>query len=265
MNTLVLFFFHVLPLQASCWANSTVLWGTIPMLFTWITNVIYYFFQPQRHRINGVWLRPTVHNSQNSGAFPCTMKACFNINQMPCEARLLSSQSPGLCMKRDRKSKEMRRWRHFLSARDSSRLNIASGFWRLCSIPYFSLKTKQEFTLSPGALFYFQLHDPFLFVPQFTVRATVCRLFWCIILPNSSFSHEDIALCCCHDWVSSCFARWTEALPSCSSSLFWSKAAGRTRYPFSLRNQLVQTNTSPAVHLPTIITSDLPHICLCAK
>lgn len=66
--------------------------------------------------------------------------------------------------------------------------------------------------------------------------------------------------------VPSCFARWTGG-PSRRLCLdcFWSKAAGRTRYPFSLRNQLVQTNTSlsPQSHTSQDICQPLKrNICI---
>ncbi len=103
--------------EENCWVNPTVLWGAVPALFIWITNVIYYFFQTQRQQIDGVWLGATARDGKNSDAFTCTMKAWFNVNQMPtqallltkylteksiCEARLLSSQPPSACIRKDR-------------------------------------------------------------------------------------------------------------------------------------------------------------------
>ena len=72
--------------------NPTSLWGIISKLLTWITKMFLLFFFKALKTLNrwhltaakSAWQPTTAH------ALTCTMKACFNVNQMPTQVLVLS-------------------------------------------------------------------------------------------------------------------------------------------------------------------------------
>jgi len=103
-------------------------------------------------------------------------------------------------------------------------------------------------------------------MPKCPAKTTKRGPFRCVISVNCSFVSGDVIITVTPG-SHLVLPGGPGPFPAISAWLFWSKAAGRTRYPFSLRNQLVQTNTSLCsaarhrpVHLPTIISEYLPPI-----